>query len=688
MTAVIAAVGAACSHQNPLLVKEFDTPHGAAPFDRIQLRHYAPAFGAALEQGRAEVAAIVQNPDKPTFENTIVALEMSGMLLERTSSIFFNLNEAETSPDMQALAQEVTPKITAYDNDITLNEALFERIKEVRQTADTSAMTAEQKTLLEKTYRRFVRKGANLNAEDKAKYREYSQRLAKASLKFKENALAETNTFALNLTDSADLRGLPAAAVERAAAEAQSRSQSGWTFTLQQPSYLPFIKFAENRDLRRQMYIAYHTRAARGNENDNRSVIKEIADTRLQIANLLGYNTYADYVLEERMAENTANVGKLLGDLLAAAAPSAHREFAEVQALARETSPDIDLQNYDWNFYCEKLRERKYSLNEELLRPYFEVSRAMQGIFTLANKLYGITFTENPNIPVYHPDVKAYEVYDGDGSFLALYYADLYPRKGKRSGAWMNDIRAQYGSQRPHIINVCNFTRPTETKPALLSFTEFTTLLHEFGHGLHGMLADGAYPSLTGTSVYRDFVEMPSQIMENWAVQKEFLDLFAVHYETGEKIPAQYIEKIIASQNYLAGYLTLRQLAFGLLDMAYYNRPQPFDEPDLNAFEWSVVAATQILPQTEGCLISPAFNHIFGSGYAAGYYSYKWAEVIEADAFSVFQQRGIFDRATAQSLRRNILSKGGSEHPMTLYKRFRGQAPAIDALLKREGFIK
>jgi peptidyl-dipeptidase Dcp len=702
MTTAIAGLCAACSEENPLLVEEFTALHGAIPFDKIQLHHYAPAFAEGMRRGREEISAIAQNTQAPTFENTIVALEMSGMLLSRTSQIFFNLNEANTTPQMQALAQELQPQLTAYDNDITLNEKLFERIKAVYISCDTTNMSNEQKMLLLKTYRRFVRNGANLNAEDKERYREYSLQLAKASLKFKENALAATNNYSLNITDSADLTGLPPAVVEQAAKDAQSRQQQGWTFTLQAPSYTPFMKFAQNRMLREKLYTAYHSRAALGDENDNRAIISEIVNTRLKIANLLGYNTYADYVLEERMAENSTNVHKLLSDLLTAATPSAKREVEEVKAFIRdhapkdgsilttgnETDPHHTLQNYDWTYYGEKLREHKFSINEEVLRPYFEVNRVVQGIFMLANKLYGITFKENAAIPVWHQDVKVYEVYDKDGSFLALYYTDLYPRQGKRSGAWKNNLRQQYGSQRPFVINVCNFTRPTQSMPALLSFTEVTTLLHEFGHALHGIFAQGSYPSLTGTAVYRDFVEMPSQIMENYATKKEFLDLFAVHYQSGERIPAEYIEKIAQSQNYMAGYLTLRQLAFGMLDMAYHDRNVPFEEKDFASFEWKTIASTQMMPQLPSCLVSPAFNHIFGGGYAAGYYGYKWAEVIEADAFSLFLQNGIFDSATAQSLRDNILSKGGSEHPMVLYKRFRGKAPSVDALLNREGFTK
>ncbi len=451
------------------------------------------------------------------------------------------------------------------------------------------------------------------------------------------------------------------------------------------------MKYAEDRELRKELYRAYNVKANQGNANDNNEVIREIVNTRLQMAQLLGYQTYADYALENRMAENAANVNKLLGDLLRASKPFGQKEVAEVQAYAKRNGATFEIQPYDWSFYAEKLQDEKYSINEELLRPYFEVEKVTNGIFALANKLYGITFKENKNIPVYHPDVKAYEVFDENGSFLALYYADLYPREGKRNGAWMNDIRGQEKQngvdRRPHIINVCNFTKATASKPALLSFYEFTTFLHEFGHALHGILADGTYPSLTGTNVYRDFVELPSQIMENWATEKDFLDMFAVHYETGEKIPAALVEKIIASQNYLAGYLTLRQLTFGILDMRYHSISKPLTE-NINAFEVKAIAPTQLLPRMDGMSISTAFSHIFAGGYAAGYYSYKWAEVLEADAYSLFKKNGIFDKKTAASFRENILSKGGSEHPMVLYKRFRGQEPTVDALLVKEGFKK
>ncbi len=686
----MALVASSCGNDNPLL-GEFKTPHGATPFDKIKNEHYMPAFTYGMEQGRKEVDAIVNNPEAPTFENTIAALDYAGALLNRTSSIFFNLNEAETNPEMQKMAQEVMPLLTEYNNDINLNEQLFARVKAVYEAADRSALTPEQAMLLEKTYKNFTRSGANLSAADKEKYRELSKTLSKLNLDFKQNVLAETNAYTLSITDSAKLQGLPAAAVEQAAKTAREKGLEGWVFTLQQPSYLPFMKYAQDRDLRKQLYRAYNVKGNQGNAYDNNEVVRQIVNTRLQMAQLLGYKTYADYALENRMAENASNVTKLLTDLLNASKPFGKQEVAEVQAYAKRNGASFEIQPYDWSFYSEKLRDEKYSINEELLRPYFKVDNVTNGIFALANKLYGISFKENKSIPVYHPDVKVYEVFDKDGSFLALYYADLYPREGKRNGAWMNDIQLQSRKNgvdtRPHIVNVCNFTKATDSKPALLTFDEVTTFLHEFGHALHGMLSQGTYPSITGTSVYRDFVELPSQIMENWATEKEFLDMFAVHYETGEKIPVELVEKIVASQNYLAGYLTLRQLSFGILDMNYHSIDKPLTG-SIDAFEVKAIAPTQLLPRTEGTSISTALSHIFAGGYAAGYYSYKWAEVLEADAYSLFKKNGIFDQATATSFRENILSKGGSEHPMVLYKRFRGQEPTVDALLVKEGFKK
>ncbi|MDR0711476.1 MAG: M3 family metallopeptidase [Prevotellaceae bacterium] len=682
--------GCEATNKNPLL-EEFNTPHGAAPFDKIKTEHYLPAFKHGMDEGRKEVDAIANSADAPTFENTVEALEYSGAELTRTRGVFFNLNEAETNPEMQQIAHEVTPLLTEYSNDITLNEKLFARIKTVYDSADRSVLTPEQVMLLEKTYKSFTRSGAGLDEAGKAKYRELSSKLATLKLNFKQHVLNETNAYVLTITDSSDLKGLPASAVEQAKETAKSKGIDGWAFTLHQPSYSPFMKYAENRDLRKKLYTAYSVKGNQGNQDDNNEVIRELVNVRRQIAQLLGYKTYADYVLEERMAQNTANVNNLLSELLNASKPFAQKEVAEVQACAERHGAKFKIQPYDWAFYTEKLREEKYSFDDETLRPYYKLDNVLNGVFGLAERLYGITFKENKKIPVYHPDVKAYEVYDKNGEFLALYYADLHPREGKRSGAWMNDIQGQYKqngkNHRPHIVNVASLTRPTDSKPALLTFNEANTILHEFGHALHGMLSDCTYPSLSGTNVYWDFVELPSQIMENWGTEKEFLDMFAVHYETGEKIPAALIEKIIASQNFLAGYASLRQLAFGLLDMAYYTLDKNFEE-NVAAFEQAATAPTKLLPDVEGVSLSTSFGHIFSSSYAAGYYSYKWAEVLDADAFSVFKKKGIFDPATAASFRANILSKGGSEHPLELYIRFRGQAPTIDALLQREGFKK
>ena len=682
--------GCEATTNNPLLEK-FTTPFEATPFDKIKTEHYLPAFTYGMEEGRREINAIANNADQPTFDNTIAALEYSGASLARTEGVFFNLNEAETNPEMQRIAHEITPLLTEYSNDITLNEKLFARVKAVYDGADRSLLSPEQAMLLEKTYKWFTRSGAGLSEEGKAKYRDLSSKLATLKLNFKQHVLNETNAYVLAITDSSDLSGLPPSAVEQARQTAQSKGMDGWAFTLHQPSYAPFMKYAENRNLRKAIYTAQSVKANQGNENDNNETIRKIVNIRLQMAQLLGYKTYAGYALEERMAQNTTNVNNLLSELLNASKPFAQQEVAEVQACARRLGATFALQPYDWSFYAEKLRAEKYSLDDEALRPYYQLDNVLNGVFALAERLYGITFRENKKIPVYHPDVRAYEVYDKNGDFLALYYADLHPREGKRSGAWMNEIRGQYKkggyAQRPHIINVCNLTKPTDSKPALLTFYEAGTILHEFGHALHGMLSECTYPSLSGTNVYRDFVELPSQLMENWGKEKDFLDMFARHYETGEKIPAALIEKIVASQNFLAGYASLRQLSFGMLDMAYHTIDKPFAD-SVAAFEQSAIAKTSLLPAVEGASISTSLGHIFSGGYAAGYYSYKWSEVLDADAFSLFKKNGIFDQATATSFRTNILEKGGSEHPLTLYKRFRGQEPAIDALLQREGFAK
>lgn len=665
------------------------TPFETPAFDKITNEHFLPAFEASIAEAKAEVDAIVNSKKKPDFENTIAALDRTGDRLDQISSIFFNLLSAETDAQKQTLAQTISPMLTEFSNDINLNDRLFKRVKQVYEVKDKLKLTPEQSRLLEKTYKGFVRGGANLSDEDKLTYREVSKELSTLTLTFNNNVLAETNAFVLHITDQSDLAGLPASVIESAEQTAKAKKLEGWCFTLQAPSYMPFMKYAENRALREKLYRAYNTRGTQDNEFNNQQIIQKIVSLRLKLVNLLGYKTYADYVLEERMATNTEQVNKLLNQLLDASKPVAMAELAEIQAFANRKGVTFTLQPWDWSFYSEKLKDEKYSINEELLRPYFQLEKVREGIFDLTQKLYGISFKENKSIPLYHPEVQTYEVYDEKGQFLSVLYLDFYPREGKRPGAWMTSYRSQKKigktDVRPFISIVCNFTRPTDDKPSLLTFNEFETFMHEFGHALHGMLSDCTYSSLSGTSVYRDFVELPSQIMENWCVEKEFLDLFAEHYQTGEKIPADLIQKIIASQNFLSGYASMRQLSFGMLDMAYHSQTVALTE-SIPSFEKKAIESTNVLTPVEGCLVSTAFAHIFAGGYAAGYYSYKWAEVLDADAFSVFKEKGIFDRQTAEKFRATILSKGGTEHPMELYKRFRGQEPTIDALFIRSGF--
>jgi len=675
---------------NPLL-GEFNTPYQTPPFDKILHEDYKPAFDAAIQQAKAEVDSIAENKADPTFENTVAALDGSGQLLDRVSNIFFNLNEANTDSTMQAIAQEVSPLLSDFSNDINLNEKLFARVKAVYDKRNNLGLNTEQMTLVEKTYRGFVKNGANLDSASKARYREVTRKLSELSLKFNNNVLAETNSYILHLTDSSQLAGLPESAVEAAAMVAKERKLDGWVFTLQQPSFLAFMKYADNRDLRKQLYIAYSTRGIRNKENDNREVIRQIVNLRLEMANLLGFKDYADLVLQDRMAESSEKVNSFLADLLKASKPVAETDVKEVEEYAHRHGFEGTIQRWDWSYYSEKLRDEKYSLNDELLKPYFQLDKVRQGIFELAGKLYGLTFKENKSIPVYASDVTAYEVYNDSSKLIAILYLDPFPRAGKSQGAWMTSYRSQHkiGGEDviPFIQVVTNFTKPTDTKPALLTHYEVTTFLHEFGHALHGMLSNVTYNSLSGTSVYRDFVELPSQIMENWALQKQWLDLFAVNYKTGEKIPAELVQKIIDSKNYLSGYATVRQLSFGIVDMSWHSITVPF-KGDVLAFEQKAMAPTELFPVVPNTAFSTAFGHIFAGGYAAGYYSYKWAEVLEADAFSLFEKNGIFDRATAESFRKNILSKGGSEHPMKLYVRFRGQEPSIDALLKKSGLKK
>ncbi|WP_346861984.1 M3 family metallopeptidase [uncultured Draconibacterium sp.] len=675
------------AQDNPLL-GEFGTPHEAAPFDKIENAHFLPAFKEAIKQGEAEVEAIKNNTATPTFENTVVALDVAGRLLGRTAGIFFNLLSSETDEELQNIAQEVSPILTKYQNDISLDPVLFERIKAVYAAKDQLDLSVEQNTLLENSYVGFVRQGANLSEADKDKFREISTELSKLSLTFGENVLKETNNYELLITDRSKLAGLPEGALEAAAGRAKAKDKEGWLFDISMPSYIPFMKYIDNRDLRKELYLAYGSKSFKGDELDNQNNVKRIAELRLEIAKLLGYSNYADYVLERRMAMNPDGVYGLLNDLYEASYKVALEEKAEIQKYAEKSGFDGEIMPWDWSYYSEKLKVEKFDLNDEMLKPYFELSNVVDGVFGLATELYGITFKENKDIPVYNEEVTAYEVFDADGSFLSVFYTDFHPRKGKQGGAWMNDFKGQWKENgvdsRPHVTIVMNFTRPTESKPALLTFDEVETFLHEFGHALHGMLANSTYSSLSGTSVYRDFVELPSQIMENWAVEKDFLDRFAKHYKTGETIPAELVQKIVASQNYLAGYLSVRQLSFGYLDMAWHTLEQPFTG-SVKDFEEQAWKKVQIFPVIDESCMSTQFGHLFAGGYAAGYYGYKWAEVLDADAFSLFKEKGLFSKEVAAAFRENILEKGGTEHPMVLYKRFRGQEPTVDALLERSG---
>ena len=675
------------AQDNPLL-GDFNTPHEAAPFDQIKNEHFLPAFKEAIKKGEAEVAAIKNSTAAPTFENTVVALDETARLLARTAGIFFNLMSSETNDELQKIAQEVSPMLTKYQNDISLDPVLFEKVKAVYAQKDKLDLNAEQQTLLVNSYVGFVRQGANLSEADKEKFREISTELSKLTLTFGENVLKETNAYQLVITDKSKLAGMPEGALEAAAGKAKAKDKEGWLFDITMPSYLPVLKYADNRELRKELYMAYGSKSFKGDELDNQENVKRIVELRLEIARLLGYKNYGDYVLERRMAMTPAGVYVLLDELYEASYKAALAEKAEIQKYAEKTGFEGEIMPWDWSYYSEKLKVEKFDLNDEMLKPYFELNNVIDGVFGLATELFGLSFKENGEIPVYNEEVTAYEVFDADGSFLSVFYTDFHPRPSKRGGAWMNDFKGQWikdgVDSRPHVTIVMNFTRPTETKPALLTFNEVETFLHEFGHALHGMLANSTYSSLSGTSVYRDFVELPSQIMENWAVEKEFLDKFAKHYKTGETIPAELVEKIVASQNYLAGYLSVRQLSFGYLDMAWHTLEKPF-KGEVKAFEEKAWKKTQIFPEIEETCMSTQFGHLFAGGYAAGYYGYKWAEVLDADAFSVFKEKGLFSKEVAASFRENVLEKGGTEHPMILYKRFRGQEPTVDALLKRSG---
>ena len=676
-----------CNMENPLLT-ESSNPYGAPAFDKIRNEHYLPAFKAGIEEAKAEIDAIVANPDAPDFRNTIEALEYSGRTLDRVSAIFYNLMEADTDDRMQEIAEEISPLMTEYSMYVSLNKPLFERVKAVYMKKDSLGLATDQERLLEETYRSFARNGANLSDEDKEIYSGYAEELSLATLQFSKNVLAATNAYTLHITDSTDLAGLPGYVVDMAALAAKERGLEGWVITLDYPSFGPFMKFSSVRDLRKEVYTAYMTRAV-GGEYDNTGIVKKIVDLRIRMSDLLGYGTYAEYALEEKMAKTPGTVNSFLKELLDPSLPYAEKEVEDILAYAKENGFGDDvLQAWDFSYWSEKYRAARYALNEEQLKPYFRLESCIAAAFDLANRLYGLTFTEMDNVPVYHKDVKVYDVKDADGNHKALFYADFFPRASKRGGAWMTEFRGQSicngVEERPFISIVTNFTKPTETDPSLLTHGEFTTLLHEFGHSLHGILAEGRYPSQTGTSVPRDFVELPSQIMENWAFEPEFLDTFAKDYRTGEVIPDSLVRKIVASKNYLAGYSQVRQLQYGIMDMAWHTLTELPEENTVD-FEAKVMAPLSVVPAVPGTAFSPSFSHIFAGGYAAGYYSYKWSEVLEADAFSLFKEKGIFSREVAASFRDNILSRGSSEDVSVLYRKFRGHDPEPEALMEKLG---
>lgn len=676
-------------YQNPFLTA-YHTPHQTVPFHLIKVEHYEPAIHQGMEEHNREIDAIINNPEEPTFENTIVALEKSGRLLERITTVFSNLLSAETSDEMETIAERVMPLLSEHNSNIYLNERLFARIKEVYFNTDQGTLSQEDNMLLLNTYDGFIRSGANLTNDKKERFRQISSELSVLTLRFSQNKLKETNNYEL-LLNKEQLTGIPESIIETYLHAAKEKGKEGYLVTLHAPSYGPFMKYCSHRQLRQELYMAYNTLCAHENEFNNMEIVRKLVNLRQERAQLLGFKTAADYVLTRRMAENSDNVYLLLIQLLEAYTPTALQEVQDIQDLAKELEGEsFQLMPWDWAYYSHKLKEKRFSLNDEELRPYFELNQVIAGVFGLATRLYGITFQENKDIPVYHPDVKAYEVFDTDGQFLSVLYTDFHPRSSKRSGAWMTSYKEQWkdenGNSRPHVSVTMNFTKPSANKPALLTFSEVNTFLHEFGHALHGMFADTTYRSISGTNVYWDFVELPSQLMENFATEKEFLNTFAKHYETGESIPEDLIQRIVDASNFNVAYACLRQLSFGLLDMAWYTRTEPFDG-DVQLYERQAWKKAQILPDVEGTCMTVQFGHIMSGGYSAGYYSYKWAEVLDADAFSLFKEKGIFNQETANSFRKNVLSKGGTEHPMTLYKRFRGQEPGIQALLKRNGII-
>lgn len=680
-----------CNMSNPLL-KQSSLPYGAPRFDLIQDSHYRPAFEQAIQEGKKEIDDIANNSDAPTFENTVIAMEYAGSTFTRVASIFYNVMEANTNDYLQALAEELTPMVNDYSMYVSLNDKLFQRVKAVWEQKDSLDLSGEEQKLLEKCYKSFVRNGANLSAEDKVKFSKYSEELALATLQFGKNNLGAQNAYKLQLTQEEELAGLPEYVRNMAQETAKAEGMEGWVFDLSYPSYKAFMQYSTRRDLREQMYKAYNSKAV-GGEFDNSEIVKKILDLRLKIAQILGYENFAEYALEMRMAKNANNVNAFMKELMTPTLPAARKEVASIERYAKKNGFEGDkIMPWDFTFWSEKYKDAMYSLSDSMLKPYFQLDSCINAVFGLAEKLYGLQFTEREDIPVYHPDVRVYDVSDESGRHMALFYADFFPRESKRGGAWMTSFGDQYKTLdgkdvRPFISIVTNFTKPTAEAPSLITHDELTTLLHEFGHALHGILSDGKFASMSGTSVARDFVELPSQLMENWAYESEFLNGFAKHYQTGEVIPAELIEKIKESKNYLAAYSQVRQLHFGMIDMAWYDR-NSVPEESCEDFEKSVTAATAVLPSVEGMAFSPAFGHIFSGGYAAGYYSYKWAEVLEADAFSLFKEKGIFNRDVANSFRYNVLAKGGSMDESEMYRNFRGHDPQPEALLKKLGIVR
>lgn len=674
----------------PLQKIPFTTPYDSAPFAQISTADFAPAFEKAIAETQHEIDTITANTSLPTFENTIEALAYSGSYLDRISNLFFNLNAAETNDALQKMAQEIAPKLSALSNDITLNTKLFQRVETVFGQKNNLQLNTEQNTLLEKTYKSFVRNGALLSSTQKERLRSIDAELAVSSLKFGENVLADTQAYTLHLTHENQLEGLPEDTIEAAQHLAEKEGKEGWIFTLDFPSYLPFVTYAKNRNLRKEISIAAGKKGFQDNAHNNSALVFNIVALRQERAQLLGYSSYAAFVLEERMAQTPEKVHDFLQELLAKAKPAAQKEFEELSAFAQELDGLTHLEKWDVNYYTEKLKQKKFNLDDEKLKPYFKLEQVLHGAFEVANRLYGLHFEEVHDVQKYHEEVQTFVVTDAEGNYKALLYTDFFPRKGKRNGAWMTSFKPQYikngVNERPHISIVCNFTKPTPTKPSLLTFVEVTTLFHEFGHALHGILANTQYPTLSGTSVFWDFVELPSQIMENWCYEPEALALFAKHYKTQETLPQDYVEKIKESAQFMEGMATLRQLSFGLLDMGWHSIQEPI-EMDIKAFENKQFGDTQLYPDVAENTMSTAFSHIFQGGYAAGYYSYKWAEVLDADAFSHFKESGIFNRTTGKKFEDMILSRGGSDHPMTLYKNFRGKEPQPEALLKRAGLL-